>query len=61
MSPLSVDVFDTMFRKAVFVNIDVVLVRIARLLESNKCFFAIATGKCSEKPAEQVNAQNLLK
>jgi hypothetical protein len=43
MSPLSVDVFDTMFRKAVVVNIDLVLVRIAQLLESNKCFFAIAT------------------
>jgi hypothetical protein len=43
MSPLSVVVFDTMFRKAVVVNIDVVLVRIAKLLESNKCFFAIAT------------------
>ena len=43
MLPLSVAVFDTIFRKAVVVNIDVVLVRIAQLLESNKCFFAIAT------------------
>jgi hypothetical protein len=43
MPPLSVAVFDTMFRKAVVVNTDVVLVRTAQLLESNKCFFAIAT------------------
>jgi hypothetical protein len=43
MSPLSVDVFDTIFRKAVVVYTNVVLVRIAQLLESNKCFFAIAT------------------
>jgi hypothetical protein len=43
MSPLSVDVLDTMFRKAVVVNIDVVLVRIEQLLESDKCVFTIAT------------------
>jgi hypothetical protein len=43
MSPLSFDVFDTMFRKAVVVNSDVVLVRITHLLEGSKCFFAIAT------------------
>jgi hypothetical protein len=45
LSHLSVAVFDTILRKADVVNTDVVLVRIAQLLESNKCFFVITTYK----------------
>jgi hypothetical protein len=44
VSPISVDVFDTTFRSFVVVDFDVaVVVTIAMLLESNKCFFAIST------------------
>jgi hypothetical protein len=45
VSPISVDVFDTTFRSLVVVDFDVVVVvvTIAMLLESNKCFFAIST------------------